>query len=285
MGPVRRSQRNAKASSSKTKLESEVESGPVDDGVDQTHGETLQSLLVRASGAVQELENENTALRKKVKALELRLARVEDDTPVQPRRSKRTASTAAAQLHSEMALLKKQVRRLKKSNEKYRKKYHQLSIKEVEDEVEDLLETADYEVGDSAHKMRKLLRRFHDLMLENSLDENEECLICFETLHPKKSRSLPCQHTFCNECVRRLWPEPVEPESIRCPQCREVCARDEAELVELTASQQWDALLEVAKKWARMDVRREESTSEEEDAEQFIDDDPEELILRPPIQL
>lgn len=87
--------------------------------------------------------------------------------------------------------------------------------------------------------------------------------------------SLPCQHMFCNDCLSKLRPVAEgdrDIESIRCPQCRELCQRDEPELVEYTASEQWDALLDVAKRWARMDTRREGDTSEEEDEEEFIDD-------------
>ena len=87
--------------------------------------------------------------------------------------------------------------------------------------------------------------------------------------------SLPCQHMFCNNCLSQLRPVAGgdrETESISCPQCRELCQRDELELVESTASEQWDAWLEVAKGWARMDTRREADTSEEEDEEEFLDD-------------
>ena len=76
---------------------------------------------------------------------------------------------------------------------------------------------------------------------------------------------------FCNNCLSQLRPVAGgdrETESISCPQCRELCQRDELELVEYTASEQWDALLEVAKGWARMDTRREADTSEEEDEEE-----------------
>ena len=86
--------------------------------------------------------------------------------------------------------------------------------------------------------------------------------------------SLPCQHMLCNDCANKLPPIPGDPqsESISCPQCRKVCRRDELELVEYTAPGQWDALLDVAKQWARMDTRREVDTSEEEDEEDFIDE-------------
>ncbi|KAI9000711.1 hypothetical protein BD414DRAFT_542398 [Trametes punicea] len=297
MSPVTRSRRNAQASSSKITLDrdedvlsdhpsvgiaSPNEAAEPEPSSDHT---TLESLLTRALGGAKQLQRENASLHKKVKALEAKLDRVinADDAPLQPQRGKRTAASVA-ELRSQIAQLRKQVRRLERSNEKQRKRIHQLSLKELKTEAEDLVDAAEFEVGDSAYKMRKLLRRFHDLMLENSLDENEECLICMEPLQPRKSRRqvvpvhilLPCQHTFCDSCVRQLPSEPGEPESIRCPTCRAVCLREEAELVQYTASEQWDALLDVAKQWAKMDVRREEETTEEEDAEQFIDDELEE---------
>ncbi|OSD04523.1 hypothetical protein PYCCODRAFT_1433394 [Trametes coccinea BRFM310] len=292
MGPVTRSRVNkdAQPSSSKVTLDeesselSEVDTypGSADDaatpGAQSKSGEeSIQSLLSRALGGVRELERENTNLHKKVKALEAKLDRLTgaDDVPLALPRGKRSAATAA-KLKSEVFRLSKQVQRLEKANEKYRKRIHQLSLKELKTEAEDLLDTAEFEVGDSAYKMRKLLRKFHDLMLANSLDENEECMICMEPLQPGKARSLPCQHTFCNSCVRQLVPEPDDHDSIRCPTCRSVCLREEAEPVEFTASEQWDALLDVAKQWAKMDVRREEDTTEEEDAEEFIDDEQDE---------
>ncbi|EED81080.1 predicted protein [Postia placenta Mad-698-R] len=41
-----------------------------------------------------------------------------------------------------------------------------------------------------------------------------------------------------------------------------------------TMRKQWDALLEIAKVWAKVDLLRQEDTSEEEAEEQFIDDEP-----------
>ena len=49
-------------------------------------------------------------------------------------------------------------------------------------------------------------------------------------------------------------------------------AKEDMEVVEYTASQQWDALLEVAKAWAKADRRRELESSDEEAEEAFIDD-------------
>ncbi|KAH9899533.1 hypothetical protein C8Q73DRAFT_638159, partial [Cubamyces lactineus] len=232
-----------------------------------------QSLLQRALGGAKELERENAALRKKVGALQSKLDRVveTEDVQLRPQRGKRRSGATAAELTSEVDRLRKQVQRLEKSNEKHRKRIHELSIRELKNEAEDLVETAEFEVGDTAHKMRKA-GLFHDIMLENSLEENEECPICLEILQPKKCRSFPCEHTSCDGCVGKLDAVPGQPESIRCPQCRMVCEREETVLVQYTASEQWDALLEIANQWAKMDVRRAESTSEEEDAEDFIDD-------------
>ncbi|KAI9064851.1 hypothetical protein FKP32DRAFT_547650 [Trametes sanguinea] len=270
MGPVTRSRvsKDAKPSSSKVTLDHESsELSQVDTDRGSADGaatpeprsksgeESIQSLLSRALGGVRALERENSTLHQKVKALESKLDRLTeaDDAPLaQPRGGGRSAATAA-QLKSEVARLRKQVQRLEKANEKYRKRIHQLSLKELKTEAEDLLDAAEFEVGDSAYKMRKLLRQFHDLMLANSLEENEECMICMEGLQPGKARSFPCQHTFCSSCVRQLVPEPDDHD--------------------------WDALLDVAKQWAKMDVRREEDTTEEEDAEEFIDDEQEETSV------
>ncbi|OBZ70189.1 hypothetical protein A0H81_09699 [Grifola frondosa] len=156
-----------------------------------------------------------------------------------------------------------------KGKEKDRKKIDKLRMREIKAEAGELEEDAEFEEVDSAYQMRKLLRRFHDLIVATSLDEGEECPICMEKLEPDKCNSLPCEHTFCADCTRQLSPDS---EKIKCPQCRTECSREDIEVVEYTASQQWDALLDVAKNWAKVDHRREEDTSDEEAEEEFIDD-------------
>ncbi|KAL7282639.1 hypothetical protein ACG7TL_004112 [Trametes sanguinea] len=290
MGPVTRSRVNkdAKPSSSKVTLDeesselSEVDPypGSADDaatpGAQSKSGEeSIQAsdLLQTNLNCVRELERENTNLYKKVKALEAKLDRLTaaDDVPLALPRGKRSAATAA-KLKSEVFRLSKQVQRLEKANEKYRKRIHQLSLKELRTEAEDLLDTAEFEVGDSAYKMRKLLRRFHDLMLANSLDENEECMICMEPLHPGKAR----RWGVVNAMLLDAWCLTDSRLLVFLASTPFATAVEEAEPVEFTASEQWDALLDVAKQWAKMDVRREEDTTEEEDAEEFIDDEQEE---------
>jgi len=43
-----------------------------------------------------------------------------------------------------------------------------------------------------------------------------ECVICFELLD-SNSKVLPCQHTFCNGCLKRLVRITGE---LTCPECR-----------------------------------------------------------------
>lgn len=92
---------------------------------------------------------------------------------------------------------------------------------------------------------------------------------------------MPCEHTFCQSCISRVAPGE---EAVTCPQCRSVCPRDEIEFVQYTASQQWDDLLDVAKAWAKMDLRRQADTSDEELEEEFIDDNPPEDDVRHALQ-
>lgn len=64
----------------------------------------------------------------------------------------------------------------------------------------------------------------------------------------------------------------------RCPTCREVTSLDDTETVMYTSSVQWDALLEVANASAKLDRRRGEldtsdEEAEEEAADNFIDEE------------
>lgn len=65
-------------------------------------------------------------------------------------------------------------------------------------------------------------------------------------------------------------------EDISCPQCRRLSDVDNFEPVDLTATQQWDQLLEIAQQFAAMDGQLGPDTSEEEEEENlrenFIDD-------------
>jgi hypothetical protein len=66
-------------------------------------------------------------------------------------------------------------------------------------------------------------------------------------------------------------------ESISCPQCRKESHVESFDMVEFTATQQWDQLLEIAQQFAALEDRLGPDTSEEEEEEKlrenFIDDD------------
>ncbi|GJE84553.1 hypothetical protein PsYK624_006290 [Phanerochaete sordida] len=188
----------------------------------------------------------------------------------QPKPGKR-GGPSVKQLQTKVDGLRKQVAELERSRQRDKRKISQLRAKEIRKDAEELQDQADFEVGDTAHKMRKLLRRFHDLMLAPSLEGDEDCKICFDKLEPRNSISLTCEHVFCKPCTQKL--APGYEDSVRCPECRREVLKDDLETVDYLASDQWDALLDVAKQWAKMDRRRGEiGTSDEEQQEEFIDD-------------
>lgn len=128
----------------------------------------------------------------------------------------------------------------------------------------------------------------------NTLAEQEECAVCMEEMKVKNCYrsvsqlayprflsesgvSLRCRHPVCVECFRQLKGDGSdevadhETESVQCPHCREVCPREECEIITHTAVQQWDLLLDISQQWAVMDTC-EMDTEEEDDEDGFIDD-------------
>jgi len=170
------------------------------------------------------------------------------------------------------------------AQQKDRVKIQRYKANEIKQEAADLEDPADHDVAEKTHVMRKLLRRFHDLMSINVLGGDEECSICLEALTLNKCSSLPCQHLICNDCLPQIckvdWniqstdSEGEQGEEVtKCPQCRKQTPRKDVELVHYTATQQWDDLLEIVQEWAKIDRRRADETSEEEDEEDFTKDE------------
>ncbi|XP_067944588.1 E3 ubiquitin-protein ligase SH3RF3-like [Watersipora subatra] len=52
------------------------------------------------------------------------------------------------------------------------------------------------------------------------LSEIIECSVCLERMDTK-SKVLPCQHTFCSDCLHRIYIQ--NKNELRCPECRCVC--------------------------------------------------------------
>ncbi|KAF8138469.1 hypothetical protein EV363DRAFT_1314007 [Boletus edulis] len=132
--------------------------------------------------------------------------------------------------------------------------------------------TAD--LGESA---KKLLRRMCDTIDMNTLAEGEECAVCMEEMVVEKCYSLPCRHPVCAECFERLGDgsntvSNHQTESVQCPHCREVCPREECEIITNTAVQQWDLLLDISRQWAAMDIGEIGIGEEDEEEDSFMDD-------------
>ena len=53
--------------------------------------------------------------------------------------------------------------------------------------------------------------------LERELSEETTCSICLERM--TEPRMLPCQHTFCLECLQSVAKQ-NNPKTVDCPQCR-----------------------------------------------------------------
>ncbi|KAH9927264.1 uncharacterized protein B0H18DRAFT_875830, partial [Fomitopsis serialis] len=231
----------------------------------------LQVHISKALSGVRTMQQELAEMRRRNGELERRLETLEqaEDTSIQPKRGKRGGPTVA-KLQGEVRRLNGQIGVLEQARRKDRKTIAKLRAREVKEDVAELQDDAEILVVDSPYRMRKLLRRFHDIVLSSSIEENEECPICMDTLGVNECVSLPCEHTFCKTCISRVS---LGEEDVTCPQCRGLCPRDEIEIVQYTASQQWDDLLDVAKAWAKMDLHRQPDTSDEEVEEKFIEDE------------
>ncbi|EKM59752.1 uncharacterized protein PHACADRAFT_192128 [Phanerochaete carnosa HHB-10118-sp] len=213
----------------------------------------LEGCASQLMKSLRTLKKDVIDLQKKNKQLQEDLDQAQEaaDSLSQPKPGKK-GGPGVKQLQAKVNALRKQVAELERGRERDRRKMAQLRAKEIRKDAEELQAQADLEVGDTAHKMRKLLRRFHDLMLAPSLEGDEECKICFEKLEPHAALDL---RTYLLQGLHAKVP------------------KDELEPVEYLASEQWDALLEVAKRWAKFDRRRELETSDEENEEQFVDDE------------
>ncbi len=88
--------------------------------------------------------------------------------------------------------------------------------------------------------------------------------------HHLNNFRLTCGHIICNDCLPKVMKGADE--TIKCPDCRNICPREELELVHFTEQERWDALLDVAKAWMAYDKRGEQGTSDEEDEEDFLTD-------------
>ncbi|KAI0931145.1 hypothetical protein AcW2_000092 [Taiwanofungus camphoratus] len=164
--------------------------------------------------------------------------------------------------------LKRRIRELEPTDR--RKARELLRTQEAQADVVNLQESSDTDTNISASYMRNLLRCFHNLMIAPAIDEDEECQVCMETMEVEKCRSLKCGHPICESCVDDIFPGM---DGLACPQCRKWCQRDAIKVIQYTTSEQWDALVDLAREWAKIDAIAETSDSEEEAHEEIGEDE------------
>ncbi|KAF8530407.1 hypothetical protein BU17DRAFT_60139 [Hysterangium stoloniferum] len=243
--------------------ESQEDADGVPDEIDVYIG-NIQKSVMQMKKELQSLRKKNSDLRGRLKAQDVATKRSANGSLAGP------SNASVKSLENTIASL--QVR-FNQSNKKYRRQIEKMRAKELKAEAADLLGEAillSEDERDTPQRMRKLLRKFTDLMLVTTLAEGgeETCPICLEKLELKKCSSLTCEHLICDECLPKI--SIGADETVECPQCRRKCPREDLGLIYMTESERWDRLLKVAQAWDRLDRRGAEDTDEEEAEEDFI---------------
>ncbi|KAI0340762.1 hypothetical protein BDW22DRAFT_346726 [Trametopsis cervina] len=242
----------------------------------------IKTHVSKLLSTVRTFERDYAKLKQRNEELTTQLADATEQMEVehQPKPGKKGKATSVAQLQKQVVELKAKVRELDRARARDKRKIAKLQAKEVRRDVMDLEDQTEFEIGDSMKIMRKLMHKFYDLMLANSLEGTEECAICMSTMQVGDATSLPCEHVFCADCISQVASTTTDEDdsTFPCPTCRTRTRMDDTEVIEYTAAMQWDALLEVAKASAKLDRRRGELDTSEEEAEEyaretFIDDE------------
>jgi len=180
-------------------------------------------------------------------------------------------------LENEVPALKRRVRTRDRENEKLRKevvkyksKIKKLERKEVDEEVDELINGAEVGVDDTEPVLRKLLRDLSSLVSVGVLSDDgpDDCCVCWEAMKVGESTCFPCQHILCDSCTQNLRETTVN--ELSCPTCRGLCEREDLEHVQHTATSQWDAILEIAKTFSRMDVKHGPMDTSDEEHEEHL---------------
>ncbi|KAH9062770.1 hypothetical protein EDB87DRAFT_1605794 [Lactarius vividus] len=243
--------------------------------IGELRDDDLESHLSSLQRGIRDLRKTREDLLVRNRRLQCEIDRLHNqpDVSVQP-----TPVKSGGSLQMKVKELELKVRQLKKTHALDRKKIRQLRLKEAHKDTEELQDEGVHGVPDVEHEMKKLLRNFYRVVSSPSLEDQEECSICVETMELNKCSSLPCQHIFCDSCLSKI----DDGETISCPQCRGGSNVESIEVVEFTATQQWDQLLEIAGEFAALEDRLGPDTSEEEEDERlrenFIDDEDDEDV-------
>ncbi|KAN0097456.1 hypothetical protein V8E55_001902 [Tylopilus felleus] len=231
--------------------------------------------LREVTSGVQELHTRIRSLEQETESWRSKLQQIEQSNTA-GRRSGAKGKASQRQIRS----LERTIVDLKAARERDRRTIEKLREREIKRDADELADddgaVPTQQMKDLGENAIKLLRRMCDTIDMNTLGEGEECAVCMEEMEEKKCYSLLCRHPVCGECFNKLGAGPSavsnhQTESVQCPYCREVCEREQCEIISHTAVQQWDLLLDISREWAVMDVG-EIGVGEEDDEDSFIDD-------------
>ncbi|KAF8450528.1 hypothetical protein L210DRAFT_3520721 [Boletus edulis BED1] len=221
---------------------------------------------------IRSLEQENRSLRSELQQVQQNVCNG----------TGRSSGSRDRTFRHQIRLLERTITDLKSAREKDRRTIENLRDTEVQRDAKGLADDGDEAVptqltADLGESAKKLLRRMCDTIDMNTLAEGEECAVCMEEMAVEKCYSLPCRHPVCAECFERLGDgsntvSNHQTESVQCPHCREVCPREECEIITNTAVQQWDLLLDISRQWAAMDIGEIGIGEEDEEEDSFMDD-------------
>ncbi|KAF5364095.1 hypothetical protein D9756_000373 [Leucocoprinus leucothites] len=228
---------------------------------------------------VRKLEGSLKQLWKENRNLKRQLDVYKEGAPTTPRR--RTAANIENEIR--MQNLEDKIEKLEERNNILNKRIKKLQRDQLKAEADALKRDAEDEVGDpdGFSNMRKLLRRFCDMMSITALVDQDEldekgkdtCPICMERIRLSKGYAMPCDHLVCGECLPSI--SKGAEETVKCPMCRRVHQREDLEKLQYTETERWDELLAIANAHSCIDYGGGTTTSEEEE-EDFIDDDEDE---------
>ncbi|KAI9507544.1 hypothetical protein F5148DRAFT_101678 [Russula earlei] len=155
--------------------------------VGEQNDDDLESHLSALKCGIRDLKRTKDDLLRKNRRLQQEIDRLhnEADVSIQPSPAK-SGGKSSSSLHKKVKELELKVRQLNKALAHDRKEIRQLRLKEALHDAEELQDEKLHGVPDVEHKMKKLLRHFHRVLLSPSLGEDEVCLVCVETLELNK---------------------------------------------------------------------------------------------------
>ncbi|KAJ3566312.1 hypothetical protein NP233_g7082 [Leucocoprinus birnbaumii] len=274
----RRSPRKTKAKIVTIDTEDDVavEENVVEDGSDSDDESMIQIQLKAFIRNIKGLEANLKKMQKENENLKRQLDIYKEGAPTTPRR--RAAANVEHQIR--MQELEGKVEKLLEKNKGLHKRIKKLERDQLKAEADELNQDVADGAGDpdGFTNMRKLLKRFCDMMSITTLVDQDEpdkqgkdtCPICLERIVRTKGYAMPCEHLVCVECLPNI--SKGADETVKCPMCRQDHQREDLELLRYSETERWDELLKIANAHSSIDYHGGTTTSEEEE-EDFINDE------------